>query len=256
MINYSFERQKSRRTKKRPQRKETSYRSRIVNPSWPPKSTHNKYGSIDSPIRENRAYPTPTTLFPGPTKMVRHIILPTPVICNRLQLWYTPKRTKGHSWHFDLIQTAKAHSRHNERTRISPAAKQESFKTADLPILSEWYLPGGRIWSSFSLGPIPCVIPLRHHTKHTSKTLNACKYLAGLQAKRQHNTLYCLLSFAYWARGYTLSTLTLSQTIAQANARKACKSLLEYCTNIDYQQVTESWFCLTWINYWQTANLS
>lgn len=69
MINYSSERQKSRKSKKRPQRKETSYRSRIVNPSWPPKSTHNKYGSIDSPIRENRAYP-------------RH-----------------PGGQKGHSWH-------------------------------------------------------------------------------------------------------------------------------------------------------------
>ena len=152
--------------------------------------------------------------------MVRHIILPTPVICNRLQLWYTPKRTKGHPWHFDLIQTAKAHSRHNERTRISPAAKQESFKTADLPILSEWYLPGGRIWSSFSLGPIPCVIPL-HTTQNTPAKHSTLANI--LQAYKQnasttHSIAYYLLPIEQGAT--PCPPPTLRQTIAQANARR------------------------------------
>ena len=100
MINYSSERRKSRRTKKRRQSGQIRNESEKFTRGevyFSPESTYTGYGSIISPIRENWTYPPHTNLFPDPTKMVRHIILPTPAICNRLQLWYTTKRTKGHS---------------------------------------------------------------------------------------------------------------------------------------------------------------
>ena len=74
MINYSSERRKSRRTKKRRQSGQIRNESEKFTRGevyFSPESTCTGYGSIISPIRENWTYPTPTNLFPGPTKMIQ-----------------------------------------------------------------------------------------------------------------------------------------------------------------------------------------